>query len=118
MDEFKHITLPLTPAQARELKVGEQVIVDGVTPISIGLPAHARILEWLDEGKELPIEMKGKSLFHLGFNAREENGRLVPLYINPTTSTRFNGYMPALIRASVLPQSQAKVGWARESVAR
>jgi fumarate hydratase subunit beta len=41
--------------------------------------------------------LQGVSLFHLGSYSREVDGRFEVLYLNPTTSTRFNPFMPRLI---------------------
>ena len=43
--------------------------------------------------------MHGRTLFHLGSYSRETGGAFEVLYMNPTTSTRFNPHMPTLIRA-------------------
>ena len=43
------------------------------------------------------MRVQGASLFHLGSYSREAGDSLELLYINPTTSTRFNPYMPRLI---------------------
>ena len=48
--------------------------------------------------KPLPIDIRGGSLLHLGSYSRETDGKFDVLYMNPTTSTRFNGYMPEFIR--------------------
>jgi fumarate hydratase subunit beta len=46
----------------------------------------------------MPMALHGASLFHLGSFSRETDGRFEVLYLNPTTSTRFNALMPRLIR--------------------
>lgn len=99
MTRTHRLTLPLTEADVRGLALGDLVILDGEIVVTAGLPTHQRIAEYLRAGRPLPIDLEGAALFHLGSYAREAEGGLEILYINPTTSTRFNGYMPEFIRA-------------------
>lgn len=92
------ITLPMSADTARTLRVGDSVLIDGEIIASAGLPTYARIAEYLRQGKALPMDLRGAALFHLGSYSREADGGLELLYINPTTSTRFNPLMPGLIR--------------------
>ena len=90
---------PLSEADARSLRAGDQVILDGEIVVTAGLPTHQRLLKALDGAEPLPLALEGGSLFHLGSYSKEgANGSFDVLYINPTTSTRFNPYMPTLIR--------------------
>jgi fumarate hydratase subunit beta len=96
--ETRRLTLPLAEATVRSLTAGEFVELDGEIVMTAGLPTHQRILEQVEAGAPLPIPLEGGTLFHLGSYNREVDGRLEVLYMNPTTSTRFNAYMPTLIR--------------------
>ena len=91
--------MPISAAQARALKVGDTVLIDGDIVVSAGLPTYQRIADYVREGRELPIDLAEGVLFHLGSYSRETpQGDLEVLYINPTTSTRFNPLMPGIIR--------------------
>ena len=91
--------MPISAEQARALKVGDTVLIDGDIVVSAGLPTYQRIAEYVREGRELPIALAQGVLFHLGSYSRETpQGELEVLYINPTTSTRFNPLMPGIIR--------------------
>ena len=91
--------MPMSAAQARTLRVGDTVLIDGDIVVSAGLPTYQRIAEYVREGRELPIDLSHGVLFHLGSYSRETAaGALEVLYINPTTSTRFNPLMPDIIR--------------------
>ena len=91
--------MPISAEQARALKVGDTVLIDGDIVVSAGLPTYQRIAEYVREGRELPIDLTQGVLFHLGSYSRETaQGNLEVLYINPTTSTRFNPLMPGIIR--------------------
>jgi fumarate hydratase subunit beta len=92
------LPFPLSEADARSLQAGDQVLIDGEIVITAGLPTHQRLLGCLDGREPAPLPLQGASLFHLGSFSREVQGRFELLYLNPTTSTRFNPLMPRLIR--------------------
>jgi fumarate hydratase subunit beta len=92
------LPFPLSEADARSLQAGDQVLIDGEIVITAGLPTHQRLLGCLDGREPVPLTLQGASLFHLGSFSREVQGRFELLYLNPTTSTRFNPLMPRLIR--------------------
>jgi fumarate hydratase subunit beta len=93
-----HLDFPISHEQVRVLRAGDFVYLNGEIVITAGLPTHRRIFEYLDAGTALPIDLTGAALLHLGSYCRETNGKFEILYINPTTSTRFNPFMPRLIR--------------------
>ncbi|MBC9176065.1 fumarate hydratase C-terminal domain-containing protein [Pseudoroseomonas ludipueritiae] len=98
-DEIRRLRLPLDVEEVRSLRAGEMVLLSGDIILTAGLPTHKRIEEYLDAGKDLPLGLHGQTLFHLGSYSRDAaDGGLEVLYINPTTSTRFNSYMPRFIR--------------------
>ena len=92
------LQLPLTEQAVRSLALGDMVHLNGEIVITAGLPTHLRILEHIEQGKPLPIDLRGATLFHLGSYSRDDTGEFEVLYMNPTTSTRFNPYMPKFIR--------------------
>ena len=91
------LTFPLSAADARTLRAGDLVVIDGEIVVTAGMPTHERLLGCLAGREPMPMDLQGVSLFHLGSYSREVDGRFELLYINPTTSTRFNPYMPTLI---------------------
>jgi fumarate hydratase subunit beta len=92
------LNFPLSEADARSLQAGDQVIIDGEIIVTAGLPTHQRLIGCLDGKEPLPMALQGASVFHIGSYSQEVDGRFEVLYINPTTSTRFNPYMPRLVR--------------------
>jgi len=90
---------PLTETDARSLDAGDLVYLGGEIVITPGLPTHDRVLEYLDAHRPLPTDLRGASMFHLGSYSRDTGHTFEVLYMNPTTSTRFNTHMPRLIRA-------------------
>jgi fumarate hydratase subunit beta len=91
------LNFPLSEADARALRAGDLVVIDGEVIVTAGIPTHERMLRCLDGHEAPPMDLRGASIFHLGSFSRETDGRFEVLYINPTTSTRFNPVMPRLI---------------------
>jgi fumarate hydratase subunit beta len=104
------LTFPLSAADARTLQAGDQVIIDGEIIATAGMPTHERLLRCLDGAEAMPMRLQGGSIFHLGSYSREAGATLELLYINPTTSTRFNPYMPRLIEGFQLHAIGGKGG--------
>lgn len=97
MTTTHRLDFPLTAEDARSLRAGDLVVIDGEIVVTAGMPTHERLLGCLAGREPMPMDLHGVSLFHLGSYSREVDGRHEFLYINPTTSTRFNPYMPRLI---------------------
>ncbi len=96
---MRRMRMPMSPAEARSLHAGEMILLDGEIVITAGLPTHQRLLACAEEGRDPPMRIAGGSLLHLGSYSRDTaEGGLEVLYMNPTTSTRFNPMMPRLIR--------------------
>ncbi|MES2508551.1 MAG: fumarate hydratase C-terminal domain-containing protein [Pseudomonadota bacterium] len=116
------LNFPLSEADARSLRAGDQVIIDGEIVVTAGLPTHHRLIGCFDGKEPLPMKLQGQSLFHLGSYSREKEGGTGPddleiLYINPTTSTRFNPVMPRIINELQLHAIGGKGGLDDKSVA-
>ncbi|MBO1076847.1 fumarate hydratase C-terminal domain-containing protein [Roseomonas marmotae] len=99
MEEIRRLRMPLSREDALSLRAGEMVLLDGEIVITAGLPTHHRLAECAAGTREAPRDLHGAGLFHLGSYSREtQDGAFEVLYMNPTTSTRFNALMPGLIR--------------------
>lgn len=109
-DEAVRLKLPLSKADVRQLAAGDFVTLDGEIVLTAGLPTHERIREHMTAGRPLPIDITAGTLFHLGSYSRETDGRFEVLYMNPTTSTRFNAFMPDFIRHYALRAVGGKGG--------
>ncbi len=97
--DYRRVTMPLSREDARSLRAGDMVLLDGEIVITAGLPTHHRILACMEKGEAPPIDLRNGSLLHLGSYSQDAaDGGLEILYMNPTTSTRFNPLMPKLIR--------------------
>lgn len=96
---MKNLQLPLSRADVESLELGEMVVLSGQLTMSIGLPTHQRMVDMIAAGQPLPVDLKDGGFVHLScFNREREDGSgHEALYLNPTTSTRYNAYMPRLI---------------------
>lgn len=61
----KKITVPFTCQKAEELKCSDNVLISGVIYTARDA-AHKRLIELLDEGKELPIDVKDGIMYYVG----------------------------------------------------
>jgi fumarate hydratase subunit beta len=115
---MKHLQLPLSRADVEDLELGEMVLVSGHMTMSIGLPTHQRMVDLLNAGKPLPVDLKDGAFMHLScYNREREDGQgHEALYLNPTTSTRYNAHMPRLIEGCGLRLVGGKAGLDRASV--
>ena len=90
----KKITMPLTAEVTKELHCGHNVLISGV--IYTGRDAaHKRLVELLEEGKELPIDVKDAIIYYVG-PAPAKPGQVIGS-AGPTTSYRMDAYAPALL---------------------
>jgi fumarate hydratase subunit beta len=93
------LRLPLSAQDAAALQLGDMVLLDGPIVATAGIPTHKRIEDCIDRGEAPPIDLTHAAFFHLGSYSRDTaDGGLEVLYMNPTTSTRFNDVMPRIIR--------------------
>lgn len=90
----KKVTLPLTDDILKELKAGDNVLLNGV--IYVGRDAaHKRMLEALDQGKPLPFDVKGQTIYYMGPSPAKPGQPIGSA--GPTTSSRMDSYSPRLM---------------------
>jgi len=106
-----HLFLPVSQDDIKTLNVGDTVYLSGEIFTTAGMPTHDRLLDCLDGKEDLPFDFNGGALFHLGsLNEEAPDGSLRIVYMNPTTSTRFNPHMPSLIPGLGLRMTGGKGG--------
>jgi len=94
MSEPKRITTPLTDDIVKDLKIGDSVLINGV--IFTGRDsAHKRLIETLESGEPLPVDLKGQIIYYAG-PAPAKPGKPIGS-IGPTTSYRMDPYAPTLL---------------------
>ena len=90
----KEIRLPLTEETIAGLRAGDHATLTGVIYTARDA-AHKRLVEALDSGEPLPIDIKGAVIYYVG-PTPERPGRVIGA-AGPTTSMRLNPYTPRLM---------------------
>lgn len=94
MTEPIRISAPLTDAVVEKLKAGDKVLITGVMYTARDA-AHKRLIDLLNAGKELPLDLKGQIIYYVG-PTPEKPGEVIGS-AGPTTSGRMDAYTPRLI---------------------
>jgi len=94
MTEPIRISAPLTDAVIEKLKAGDKVLITGVMYTARDA-AHKRLIDLLNAGKELPVDLKGQIVYYVG-PTPEKPGEVIGS-AGPTTSGRMDAYTPRLI---------------------
>jgi len=92
------ISSPLSDDEIKNLNVGTAVLISGVI-YSARDAAHKRLTESMDRDKELPLELKGQTLYYMGPSPARP-GKVIGA-AGPTTSARMDGYTPKMLKAGV-----------------
>ncbi|HEY4711118.1 MAG TPA: Fe-S-containing hydro-lyase [Dehalococcoidia bacterium] len=90
----KKITLPLTDEVLKDLKAGDNLLLTGVIYAARDA-AHKRMVEALEQGKPLPFDIKGATIYYMGPTPARP-GKIIGS-AGPTTSGRMDTYAPRLI---------------------
>ena len=90
----KHITIPASQEDIRCLRAGDYLLLSG-TIYTARDAAHKRMIETLDQGGELPIDVKGNFIYYLGPTPARP-GQVIGS-AGPTTSSRMDKYTPLLL---------------------
>ena len=94
MTEYKRLTTPFTDEDLKDLKAGDNVLISGT--IYVGRDtAHKRIVEAINKGEKLPLDLKGAVIYYAG-PAPAKPGQPIGS-VGPTTSYRMDPYAPKLI---------------------
>ena len=90
-----YLETPLTVDKIKQLKAGDEVFLSGT--IYTGRDAaHKRLIQLLDEGKELPFNIQDQTIFYVG-PTPSKPGQVFGSG-GPTTSGRMDAYSPRLIK--------------------
>lgn len=90
----KYITTPITEDVTVDLKSGDYVYITGTIYVARDA-AHKRMIEALDRGEELPINIKDAIIYYMGPSPARE-GRAIGS-AGPTTASRMDKYAPTLL---------------------
>ena len=90
----KHIKVPMTREEAKQLKAGDYVYLTG-TIYTARDAAHKRMQETLQRGEALPLEMKENVIYYMGPSPAREGRQIGSA--GPTTASRMDKYAPRLL---------------------
>lgn len=90
----QHIITPITAEKTKKLKSGDYVYLTGTIYVARDA-AHKRMMEALDHGEELPIDIKDSTIYYMGPSPARE-GRPIGS-AGPTTASRMDKYTPTLL---------------------
>ncbi|HEY78090.1 MAG TPA: Fe-S-containing hydro-lyase [Dehalococcoidia bacterium] len=90
----KKVSLPLTDEALEGLRAGDQVRLSGVMYTARDI-AHKRLTEDLEQGKPLPFDIKGQTIYYMGPSPARPGQPIGAA--GPTTSGRMDIYSPRLL---------------------
>jgi fumarate hydratase subunit beta len=90
----KKIKLPLNDEILKGLKAGDDLLLTGVIYAARDA-AHKKMVEALDQGKALPFDIKGATVYYMGPSPARP-GKVIGS-AGPTTSGRMDAYAPRLM---------------------
>ena len=90
----KRIMTPLSQDKVRELKVGDSMLLSGIIYTARDA-AHKRLVDLIDNGEELPIDVKDAVIYYVGPTPAKPG--LAIGSAGPTTSYRMDSYTPKLL---------------------
>lgn len=91
---MKNLKVPLSDSDIADLKAGEQILLSG-TIYTARDAAHRRMVEALDRGAPLPLDIKGQVIYYVGPTPAKP-GQVIGS-AGPTTSSRMDVYTPRLL---------------------
>lgn len=90
----KILSAPLNKEELDSLNIGDEVLLQG-TVYTARDAAHKRMVEALNQGKELPFPLSGQIIYYVG-PCPAPPGQVIGS-AGPTTSGRMDAYTPALL---------------------
>lgn len=94
----KKIQLPLNHEDINHLKAGDTVLLSG-SLLTARDAAHKRLLEEMQNGLELPVDLSGETIYYVGPAPAQPGAAIGPA--GPTTSGRMDPYTRPLLELGV-----------------
>ncbi|MGN1112216.1 MAG: Fe-S-containing hydro-lyase [Acutalibacteraceae bacterium] len=91
---MKKLRLPLTDGDILGLRAGDSVLLSG-TMLTGRDAAHKRLYELIQNGEELPVDIKGELIYYVGPAPAKPGYAVGPA--GPTSSYRMDKYAPSLM---------------------
>jgi fumarate hydratase subunit beta len=89
------LTTPLTDASVEKLHAGDTVEITGTIYVARDA-AHKRMVDALDRGEKLPVDLTGQIVYYMGPSPTKP-GQVIGS-AGPTTSGRMDAYAPRLMQ--------------------
>lgn len=89
-----HVNLPISDEDIIKLRVGDTVYLSGVMYTARD-QAHKRIVALMEEGRELPFDIKGQTIYYVG--PCDAKGGMAIGSCGPTTSYRMDSFTPIML---------------------
>ncbi len=93
-----NIKLPIKDEIIEKLTAGTEVTISGVIYTARDA-AHRRIVQALDKGAKLPLDLEGQTIYYMGPSPAPPGQAIGAA--GPTTSSRMDSYTPRLLAAGV-----------------
>ena len=90
----RNITLPLADDILETLRAGDELLLTGVMYVGRDA-AHKRMIETLEAGKPLPVDLKGQVIYFMGPTPARPGKAIGSA--GPTSSYRMDAYSPRLM---------------------
>ena len=94
MSQTLTLTTQQLPEQVGTLSAGDRVLLSG-TIYTARDAAHKRLYALLEQGRELPVDLKGQVIYYVGPAPAKPGYAVGPA--GPTSSYRMDAYTPALL---------------------
>jgi len=88
---------PISEAEARKLKANDTLYLTG-TVVTARDEAHRHALEFVKQGKPMPVNLKGLALFHCGPVMGKQGDQWIAVAAGPTTSARMDVFEAEFIQ--------------------
>ena len=95
-----HLKTPLPAEDVARLRVGDTLYISGVV-VAARDRAHVRILEYMERGERLPVDLRGGVIYHVGPVARKTERGWEVISAGPTTSARMEAFEAEVIGLGV-----------------
>ncbi len=110
-----HLRTPLSDEDVEKLRVGDIVYVSGIM-VTARDEAHKKILETIEKGEPLPIDLRGLVLYHCGPVVRKRpDGTWEVVAAGPTTSMRMESVEAEFIEKTGVKMIVGKGGMGRRT---
>jgi fumarate hydratase subunit beta len=94
MKKEREITLPITSEVADQLTIGDYIYLTGEMYVARDA-AHKRLMELIEQHKELPIRLQNATIYYMGPSPAKPGNVIGSA--GPTTASRMDQYTPTLL---------------------